>query len=127
MSVQSIKLTHSGLARIGLLVMIAVAVTLVVFSGGLMELTARWSRQEEYSHGYLIPVVTAWLLWTRRDALRASIGRPSWAGLALILLALAMHVIGELSAIFILSQVGFIVVLLGIVLSAGGYPLLKAT
>jgi exosortase D (VPLPA-CTERM-specific) len=127
MSVQSIKLTQSGPARIGLLALTAVAVTLVVFSGALMELTTRWRRQEEYSHGYLIPVVAAWLLWTRREALRESIGRPSWAGLALIVLALAMHVLGELSAIFILSQLGFIVVLLGIVLAAGGYPLLRVT
>jgi membrane protein required for beta-lactamase induction len=116
MSVQSIKLMHSAPAPIA---MTAVAVALVVFSGALIELSTRWSRQEEYSHGYLIPVVSAWLLWTRREALRGSIGRPSWAGLALIVVALAMHVVGELSAIFILSQLGFIVVLLGIVLAAG--------
>src|SRR5438105_559005 len=127
MSVQSIKLTHSSLARTGLLVMVNVAVALVVFSGALMELTARWSRQEEYSHGFLIPVVTAWLLWTRRDALRLSLGQSSWIGLGLVLIALGMHIVGELSAIFILSQVGFIVALLGITLSAGGYPLLKVT
>jgi exosortase D (VPLPA-CTERM-specific) len=127
MSVHSIKLAQSGLTRIGLLSLLAVTVTLVVFSGALMQLTVRWNQQEEYSHGYLIPVVTAWLLWTRRDALRESIGRPSWAGLALIVVAVAMHIIGELSAIFILSQLGFIVALLGIVLAAGGYPLLKVT
>src|SRR5262249_11094407 len=68
-----------------------------------------------------------WLLWTRRDALIASIGRPVWTGPALILLAMLAHLIGELSAIFILSQVGFVLVLVGIALSIGGYSLLRVT
>ena len=81
----------------------------------LLELVHRWIAQEEYSHGFLIPVIVAWLLWTRRDAILASIGRPSWTGPALILLAAVMHIIGKLSALYFLSQFGFIIVLIGIV------------
>jgi exosortase D (VPLPA-CTERM-specific) len=108
-----------------LLVSIAVLVGLVAFSEPLLELVRRWSTQEEYSHGFLIPVIVAWLLWTRRDALLASIGRPSWTGPVLILLAAVMHIIGKLSALYMLSQVGFIVALIGITLGLGGYSLLK--
>lgn len=102
-----------------------VLISLAAFSSALLELINRWSAQEEYSHGFLIPIVTAWLLWMRRDALAASIGRPSLAGPALILLAIAMHVLGELSAIWIFSQVGFVLCLMGIALSIGGYSLLR--
>ena len=91
----------------------------------LLELVHRWQSQEEYSHGFLIPVIVAWLLWTRRDAIVASVGQPSWAGPALIVLAAAMHIVGKLSSLFMLSQVGFIVALFGIVLGLGGYSLLK--
>ena len=108
-----------------LLVIIAIAVTLVAFSDALLELVKRWSTEEEYSHGFLIPVVSAWLLWTRRDALLASIGRPSWAGPVIIVLAIAVHVVGEYSSIFIFSQLAFIFVLFGLALAAGGYSLLK--
>jgi exosortase D (VPLPA-CTERM-specific) len=123
----SITPAKSGANTIGLLGLIALVILVVSFSGALRELVHRWDRQEEYSHGYLIPLIAAWLLWTRRDALRSSIGQPSWAGLALILLATAMHITGELSAIYILSQVGFIVALFGLVLGFGGYSLLKVT
>ena len=85
------------------------------------------SRQDEYSHGFLIPLISAWLLWSRRDALAASVGRPTWIGPALIALSIFMHIVGELSALYILSQVGFVIALLGIVLSIGGYSLLKVT
>jgi hypothetical protein len=40
-----------------------------------------------------------------------------------VLLAMLMHAIGEQSAFFLLSQLGFIVALLGIVLGLGGFVL----
>ncbi len=125
MSTLSLKKPPTGLSILTLLAIAAVLVSVAAFGGALLELVRRWSGQEEYSHGFLIPVVSAWLLWTRRDALRASIGPPSVAGAALVLLAIAMGVIGELSAIWILSQVGFVVALVGIVLAIGGYSLLR--
>ena len=118
---------HATAIYVGALVSISVLVCLVGFSGSLLELVRRWIAQEEYSHGFLIPVIAAWLLWTRRDALFASIGRPSWTGPVLILLAAVMHILGKLSALFILSQAGFIVALIGVVLGLGGYSLFKVT
>ena len=113
MSVQSIGIPQSTPVRTGLLALLGTLIALVVFNGALVELVGRWSREEEYSHGFLIPIVAAWLLWTRRDALRASIGRPVWTGPVLILFAMVMHVMRILSATFFLSQVGFVLRLLG--------------
>jgi exosortase D (VPLPA-CTERM-specific) len=124
-SLQSMKVPQTSAIRAGLLVSAAILVAILAFSGALSELVHRWSQQEEYSHGFLIPLITAWLLWTRRDALGANVGQPSWIGPLLIVLAVAMHITGELSAIFILSQIGFVVALIGIVLGIGGYPLLR--
>ncbi len=122
-----VRLTQRDAISLALLVFVAVLLTALAFSESLLELVNRWIGQEEYSHGFLIPVIVAWLLWARRDALVASIGRPSWLGPALILLAAVMHILGKLSALFILSQVGFVVALLGIALGVGGYSLLKVT
>jgi exosortase D (VPLPA-CTERM-specific) len=127
MSLQSIRVANASALRASLFVCVLVVTGLVGFSGALFELVRRWTMQEEYSHGFLVPLVAAWLLWTRRNALLASIGRPSWTGAVLILLAMALHVTGELSAIFILSQLAFIVALLGITLGIGGFSLLRVT
>jgi exosortase D (VPLPA-CTERM-specific) len=103
----------------------AAFIAVIGFGGSLLELAQRWSQQEEYSHCFLIPVVTVWLLWSRREALRSSVGQPSYAGPALVLLALMMQVTGVLSAIFIFSQIGFVIAVLGIALALGGYSLLR--
>src|SRR5215813_4811286 len=119
-------------ARNGLLFTTVLAGLLVVaafaaFNGGLFELFIRWSKQEEYSHGFLIPLVSAWMLWSRRDALVASIGEPSWIGPVVIFVAAVMLIVGELSAFFLLLHLGFVVALFGIVLSLGGTSLFKVT
>ena len=126
MTVESLRLSQPSIRTL-LLALIAVLISLAAFSGALSELVHRWSAQEEYSHGFLIPVVAAWLLWRQREAALTSFGKPAWAGPILILLAMGMHLVGELSAIFIFSQVGFVIALIGITLSLGGYSLLRVT
>jgi exosortase D (VPLPA-CTERM-specific) len=125
MSVQSLTRSRTPATRVNLLVLALVAAAIFAFNYALSELTWRWWHEEEYSHGFLIPLVSAWLLWSRRESLLANIGRPSWTGPALILFAVLVHIIGEYSSLFILSQTSFILVLFGIALAAGGYPLLR--
>lgn len=126
-SADQAKTGNINSALVWSLALLSILVCLAAFSSGLHELVRRWSTQEEYSHGFLIPFIAAWLLWTRREALSVSIGRPAWSGLALIVLAAVMQVIGKLSALYLLSQVGFIVTLIGVALAVGGYSLLKVT
>src|SRR5262245_40437111 len=127
MSTQILAKARTDLVSTSLLVCIAVLIGLAAFSGGLLELVNRWSRQEEYSHGFLIPVVAAWMLWARREAVVASLGEPSWTGMVAVFVAAIMLIVGEVSAFFLLSQLGFVVALLGIVLSLGGTSLLRVT
>jgi exosortase D (VPLPA-CTERM-specific) len=128
MSTLSIKKPHIVVSPVVILAIAAVLVSIAVFGpGALLELVRRWNGQEEYSHGFLIPFLTVWLLWARRRTLLVSVGQPSFSGIVLVLIALAMHIVGELSAIWILSQVAFVFTLMGIVLALGGYSLLRVT
>src|SRR5262245_31933009 len=127
MSVQAASPTRFRLPSAAILVALSVLVALAAFSGPLKELVNRWIKHDEYSHGFFIPLIVAWLLWSRRDAIRDSMGRPSWAGLALLAVAALMHIAGELSALFVLSQVGFVIALMAIALCVGGFPLLRVT
>jgi exosortase D (VPLPA-CTERM-specific) len=126
-SVRSDTGTLPGPALTYLAAFTAVCLLLIAaaFYAPIKELVHRWTVQEEYSHGFLIPVIAGWLIWSRRRALVASIGRPSFWGPFLIIVAAALRTIGELSAIFVLSQIGFIIALMGLALSVGGRSLLK--
>jgi len=123
----SISKTSTVVSSVVLLAIVAFLASIWGFGEALVELIRRWSHAEEYSHGFLIPIVSGWLLWARRDALFVSVGQPSFLGPCFVVLAIAMHIIGELSAIWILSQLGFVVALFGIVLAIGGYSLFRIT
>lgn len=99
----------------------------VSYGEPVLEAVRRWGSQEEYSHGFLIPAISAWLLWTRREAIIASLGKPSWSGLLVGALAGGIHIIGELSALFALSQIAMILALFGAALCLGGTALLRVT
>lgn len=45
----------------------------------------------EYSHGWLIPLVSAWALWRRRRELAAAPRRVFWPALAWVVLGLLLH------------------------------------
>jgi exosortase D (VPLPA-CTERM-specific) len=93
----------------------AVAVVLVLaFFPGLEFMLRTWQQVEEYSYGYLIPVVVAFLVWQKSDLLRQHELKGSWAGLALVASALLLGVLGNLSAIRLFSQYGFVVALYGV-------------
>ena len=56
---------ESVVGRIGRMPMwfvVAIALAFFAYFGGLTELISRWSKQEEYSHGFFIPLISLWLL-----------------------------------------------------------------
>lgn len=67
-----------------------------------------------YSHGYLIPLVTACLFWQRREAVFALPVESDRSGLVLIVAGLLAHAAGIAFSIGFVSGVSFIVILFGL-------------
>jgi len=109
------------------LAMLGAGFLLVVptFWGGISELVSRWDSQEEYSHGYMIPLVTAYLIWQRKDLLKTLEFKPSWLPVGLVFLALVVSVIGEISALYILINFSLILIILAMAWSLMGWKAFK--
>ena len=101
----------------------AVAVVLV-FQGTFGYLYGQWQR-EEYSHGFLIPLVSAYLLWRRRAQFEQVSLRTSWAGVAVALLGLGIYFIGALASITTLDAYALVIVIAGCVLGVLGWQAFK--
>ncbi|CAG7857754.1 hypothetical protein MCAMS1_02694 [biofilm metagenome] len=97
----------------------------IAFWGGIDELIHRWDKQEEYSHGYMLPLLTLYFIWQKKNIIVQSEFSPSWWGLAIILLALIVFVVGEISALYVLTQYALIIVLLGLAMAIMGWPAVK--
>jgi len=94
---------------------------IVAFWGGLEHLVGRWDKQEEYSHGYLIPLVTAYLIWQRRELLQTLEYKPAWFPVGLVVLGLIISILGEITALYILIHLALILVILAMTWSIMGW------
>jgi exosortase D (VPLPA-CTERM-specific) len=93
---------------------LALTIAIIAYWAGLAEAVSRWNNQEEYSHGFLIPLVTLFILWEKRNLINAAKGPPLWSGVFVILVAIIIFIVGEISALFLLIQYSFVMVLLGL-------------
>jgi exosortase len=71
-----------------------VAALLWGFWPSLLTLERVWSEDPRYSHGYLVPLFSLYLIWSRRAKLSEAGCRPSFGGLVPIGIGIAMHVGG---------------------------------
>lgn len=98
-----------------ILFLFAFALLIAICFDGL-ELMVKWWEKEEYSHGYLIPLVALYLIWQRREELLQKMKPGSWLGVFFIILSLCLWFLGELSAIYTVIQYAFWVGLWGLAL-----------
>jgi exosortase len=60
----------------------------------LVELVSVWQRQPDYSHGFLVAPIALFVLWLRRDRLPRGVEPPGWAGMAMVVVSVAVAVVG---------------------------------
>ncbi len=99
---------------------IVVIAAVVPFARVLGSMYNIWNLKPEYSHGIIIPVLSAFLIWRQREQLRQLPFTGSWSGLALIAAGLALRFLGELTDMETLQHYAFLLVLYGIVLALVG-------
>jgi exosortase len=109
------------------LTLLAVLLLSLLWSYGnsLAEMTERWARDPQYSHGFLVPVFAAFLLWLRRDRLKPAAFSPSVWGLLLLLAALALRLVGSYFYVTWLDQASLLPALAGVALLFGGAAALR--
>jgi exosortase len=91
----------------------------------LNTMVERWWSDPQYSHGFLVPVFAAAVLWSRRALWEAACWQPSWWGLPVLGAALTMRVVAATANIEPLDALSLLPALAGVMLLAGGRSLLR--
>ncbi len=88
----------------------------------LGDLADRWAHDPQYSHGYFVPLFSAFLVWRQRDRLAALPGRSSPWGVALVVLGVAVRLAGAYVFLPWLDAASLLPTLAGLCLLWGGWP-----
>ena len=108
-------------------ILAAVGFLFILFWDASANLWSRWGGQQELSHSYFIPLISAWLVWTNRDAVIKSIGGPSVLGFSILLPAIFLLLLGQVTHIFLLQHLAMVFSIAGLVAGFGGVSLLRVT
>ena len=98
----------------------------VLYLPVVIRLVRDWATDDNYSHGFLVVPIAAYLAWERREAVRAAGVRPSMWGAAVVAGSLALLVAGVLGAELFLTRMSVVGVTAGMVLWLLGWRALRA-
>jgi exosortase len=92
----------------------------------LARLAAAWWTDPNFSHGFLVPAFSAFVVWQNRKRLVALPTKPSWLGLAVITGALVVLIVGVLGAELFLSRSSLVLLLAGLIIYFLGWGHFRA-
>jgi exosortase len=106
-------------------VLLLIVVVGLLYFPVLRELVQQWWDDSNYSHGFLVPVFCADVLWERRRKLSELAPKPSSAGLIVLLGSIAVLFLGSVGAELFLARVSLLGVIVGLLLFLHGWPMVK--
>jgi exosortase len=104
---------------------LSVAAFAFLYRAVIAKLVYDWTYDGNFSHGFLIVPIAAYLVWERRKKLAATPIEPTVAGLVLLVGSLATLAAGILGAELFLSRVSMIGVIGSVVLFTTGWRFLR--
>ena len=115
----SLQNAHFALGSLIIGALVALAYYRVV--AGLVD---TWWRNPDFSHGFLVPVFAAYLIWVKRETLLKKRVAATWSGVAVVALGLILQLLGSYGAAVFLSRASLVILLAGLVLTFAGWEFL---
>ncbi len=98
-----------------------------LFQPMLIGLIRQWWDDPDYSHGFLVPLMSAYFIWDQRHSLRRIAETPPQTmGLLVLLLGMSLLLVGSVAAELFTMRLSLLVVLTGLTLHLLGKEHLKA-
>ena len=112
---------RKSLIQVGILV----ACMALLYGSVIKGLVFDWIHLPDFSHGFLIPIVSFYFVYERRKALSILSPSTSWAGLGLLLFGIILLLLGNLATEYFTMRFSILVILGGIILFLLGREFFK--
>jgi len=103
------------------------ALLFIAYLPTLRWMVDRWMAAESYyGHGFLIPIISLFIVWQRREALKKITISGTLAGLWIVALGLLIHIVSAALKVYFVSGFSFILVLYGLILFFFGKEMVRS-
>ena len=103
-----------------------VVLTFILYAPILKQLVMQWWSDPDYGHGFLVPLISGYVLWHQRARWFNSEFKPSNFGFLVMLGGVVLLLGGSLGAELFTSRFSSLVLLAGMVLFLAGWKRLRA-
>lgn len=99
---------------------------LLLYRNVLIFMVRQWSTLDMYSHGFIIPLVSFYLILVKRKELSAMHPSPSYVlGYVILICGLLMFLFGEVGSIIVLQSLSILPAIAGIIIVVLGFSFMK--
>ena len=91
----------------------------------LYGMAVDWYIDENYSHGFLIPLISGYLVWQKRHTIKSVASSPSNLGLFIVIVGLVIYLVGNVAGESFTMRVSLLFVMGGALLFTYGGGLFK--
>jgi len=92
----------------------------------LAHLVAQWWSDPNFSHGFFVPLFSAFVIWQERSRLSRLSPQPSWWGLLFLGFGLCVLIVGQMGAELFLSRLSLLIALAGLIVLFLGWSFFRA-
>jgi exosortase len=93
---------------------------LTLFGQTITEMIRDWSVNDNYSHGFLIPLIAAYMIWQKKEQLSHMCAKPSNIGLLVIISGMCMFIVGNIGAELFITRTAIVVTGIGLCIHSFG-------
>jgi exosortase len=97
-----------------------------LYAGVIPHLVRDWWNDPNFSHGFLVPLFSLFLVWQDRKRLGEMPVRPAWFGLLVMAGAMVVLIVGTLGAELFLSRSSLIFLVAGLIIYFLGWAYFRA-
>jgi len=101
------------------------AIVGVLYWPVIVPMVKVWASDDNYSHGFLVPIISLYLAYLRKNELQAANVRPCNAGIFLVMFGLLMLILGWVATEYLTMRSSLVVVIAGSVLYLMGWEIFK--
>ena len=86
----------------------------ILYHHTIINMGNDWLKNDNYSHGFLVPAISAYMIWQQRDKLIGLESHPSYWGLGFRLTGMASFIIGNIGAELFVMRFSIVLTIFGL-------------
>jgi exosortase len=98
---------------------------IIFYYNTILQLVKAWSTDDNFSHGFLIPFISGYMIWHKKNELTPQTTSTNNLGLLFITLGTLVHIAGNIGAELFTMRFSMIILIWGMTLYFWGWPITR--